>query len=138
MTDTNNKKEEIISFRVVGYGDDAGDKGPGKASTYALKTAQKIIFQIGTDDDEEGRGFDDISASKAGLKPDELEQLLFQADEYFGADKDDKLMALCSQIFHVEAVAQIPSEMFQPAMNLLKNQAIREGRIEGTLKKDDV
>ena len=132
------KMEEQINFNVYGYGDDAGDKAPGKASTYALKTAQKIIFQIGTDDDEEGRGGDDTHASKVGLTPQQLEELLFQADEYFGDDAPDKLMAMCSQIFHVEATAQIPNTMFQPAMKLLKNQAIRDGKIDGELKKDDV
>ena len=126
---------EEHSFKVIGYGDDAGDKGPGKAATYALKTAQKIMFLISTgDDDEEGRpseaGEHDAPAGAATLTPEQLDQLIFQCDEYYGDDSAKRLKDMCENIFHVEAVKKIPRENFQQALNILKNQAIRDGKIE--------
>lgn len=47
--------EEKVTCTVPGSGDDFGDKGPGKATSYALKTAILKMFNIETGEDEESR-----------------------------------------------------------------------------------
>lgn len=126
--------EAFISFKVSGFGDDAGDKGPGKASTYALKTAQKIIFLIGVkgEDGEEDR-IEDQAVSTVPISPEQVNEILFQADEYYGDDAKEVLKRMCEGAFagyNVKAIHDIPKELYQQALNLLKNQAIRDGKIE--------
>ena len=126
--------EACISFKVSGFGDDAGDKGPGKSSTYALKTAQKVIFLIGVkgEDGEEDR-IEDQAVSTVPVSPEQVNEILFKADEYYGDDAKDVLKRMYEGAFagfNVKAVQDIPKELYQQALNLLKNQAVRDGRIE--------
>ena len=49
------KPEEIVSHSAFAQGMDGGDKGPGKAHTYAMKTMLVKGFAIETGEDEESR-----------------------------------------------------------------------------------
>lgn len=126
------KPEEREVFMVEGHGEDAGDKAPGKASTYAIKTGRNKMFAITTGEDEEGRIADD-QLQKPGMTPmdpQQLDELLRRADDYFGDDADEVIKRMCEKIFEVDKAAAIPAQYHEQAMNLLKNQAIREKRIE--------
>lgn len=135
--------EQTLSFPVLGYGDDAGDKGPGKSSTYAMKTGQKVLFQIdiGKPDDDEDRPQGDEPEGPPTISAEQIQELLLQADEYYGDDAPDVLQRMCDGAFagyDVPAVKDIPAELFQSAKNLLKNQAIRDRKIEGEVAPDAV
>jgi len=132
--DPDDEKHFGISFKVSGFGDDSGDKGPGKASTYALKAGQKIIFLIGVkgEDGEEDR-IEDQALSTVPVTPEQVNEILFRADEYYGDDAKDVLKRMyegASAGYDVKAVQDIPKELYQSALNLLKNQAVRDGKIE--------
>jgi len=49
------KVEEKVTAVISGAGDDYGDKGPGKATTYALKMAILKTFNIETGESDESR-----------------------------------------------------------------------------------
>lgn len=124
--------DEKTELMVEGHGEDAGDKAPGKASTYAIKTGRNKVFAITTGEDEEGRIADD-QLSKPGMEPmdpEQLDELLRFADELFGEDADEKVERMCDKIFDVKKAAEIPAKHYDHAMSLLKNQAKREGKIE--------
>ncbi len=47
--------EDRAIVRVSGHGEDEGDKAPGKALSYAVKSAELKLFNISTGDDDEAR-----------------------------------------------------------------------------------
>lgn len=49
---------DCIDFTTVGYGIDPQDKGPGKALTYAEKTAHLKLFMIEAGDEDEAEHYD--------------------------------------------------------------------------------
>lgn len=59
--------EDRIVFNTMGFGIDPQDKGPGKAMTYAEKTAHLKLFMIEAGDEDEGEHYDD--AHKHEAKP---------------------------------------------------------------------
>jgi hypothetical protein len=133
---------------VLGYGEDAGDKGPGKSNTYALKQAQKTLFLISTGDDgEEDRlpdGHTDTQQELERISPEQVEQIIYTADKYFKGDSEARLRSMCDKAFasyNVSNVTQIPAPLFDQAMRLLKRQAVRDGIIaedDPTKGDDDV
>lgn len=132
--------EEKRTIDVEGWGEDASDKGPGKAQTYAMKYGRSKLLAISTGDDEEGRNPDDQIVAKPAITvtPEQISALLERADDYFGeADSTDQLSRMCNKVFSVSEVRAIPRENFQQAMNLLENQAIRLGKIDAPAKNSD-
>jgi len=130
--------DQNYCFPVEGIGEDAGDKGPGKASTYALKTGRKGFFSIAAGDDEEGRPDDakqGIGKPKAApLSPEHLDELLKVADELFGDDSSKAIANLCkSPGFMASEVSQIPDKFFNSAVKLL--QRWKESRQKRAAKK---
>jgi hypothetical protein len=66
--------EDRIVFNTMGFGIDPQDKGPGKAMTYAEKTAHLKLFMIEAGDEDEGEHYDepdkrDRKPAKAATKP---------------------------------------------------------------------
>ena len=49
------KPEEMATVRVQAHANDNGDKAPGKAATYATKTAILKMFSLETGEDDESR-----------------------------------------------------------------------------------
>jgi hypothetical protein len=58
--------KDRITVLVEAHAMDAGDKGPGKAMTYAAKTAHLKVFSIETGESDEGRyeALDDVISSE--------------------------------------------------------------------------
>jgi len=51
------KPEDYVEVPVYAFGDDGGDKGPGKALSYATKYALLKVLMLETGDSEESRTF---------------------------------------------------------------------------------
>lgn len=66
------KSGELIVFNVEAHALDTGDKAPGKAQTYALKSALKQLFLIDTGDAEEARVEDEVRARRESLEAGKL------------------------------------------------------------------
>jgi len=123
------KADETLVTEVSGWGEDAGDKGPGKCRTYAFKMGRKEVFSISSGDEGEEDRADasnqDMPAETDWIHPENLDDLLHHADELFGVDAEQQLEAMCEKIFRVNTVADIPNGQFERAKNLLTNKAKR-------------
>jgi len=124
------KPDEQRSIIVSGYGEDAGDKGPGKAQTYAFKAGRTKMFSIAAGDNEEGRIPDDKILSGPRISKEQVSDLLEKADEFFGDDSEKVLARLCDVVFDVKHINLVPADGFEAAMNNLHNKAKREGKVE--------
>lgn len=113
------------ALRVVGWGEDGGDKGPGKAHTYALKTGRKNLFSIAQGDAEEDR-LDDLKEGIGRpaydrISPVQLDEILKVSDELFGDDSEKALQALCeSPAFKIHELKAMPAAHFENAITLLE------------------
>ena len=61
--------EDRIVFNTMGFGIDPQDKGPGKAMTYAEKTAHLKLFMIEAGDEDEGEHYDEAHKQPKETKP---------------------------------------------------------------------
>ena len=118
------EREEGFGIKVEGIGEDTGDKGPGKASTYALKQGRKVFFSIAAGDAEEDRPDDaqeKISRPKpAPMSPVHLDEILKLIDDFGGEDSVKAMENLCkSQAFKGSEVAEIPDKFFESCITLL-------------------
>lgn len=80
--------DERITLRVSSHADDNGDKAPGKAITYATKSAILKVFMLQTGEDDEQRFEDEqeaSAASKAAHKESKAEWLREQAANIIGS-----------------------------------------------------
>jgi hypothetical protein len=131
---------ETLSIKVTGWGEDAGDKGPGKAQTYAFKAGRTKMFSIAAGENEEGRIADkDLSDNTPKLTPEQYSAMIEKADELFGDDSQDMLKLMSETLFGNVPLTQIPREMYPQAIDALerKKAAIeRRGKPETTA--DDV
>ena len=96
------KPEEKVTHSVFSQGMDGGDKGPGKAHTYAMKTMLVKGFGLETGEDEESRS-EKIENEKviSDEQAEELKLLLQETDsdvkafcKNFGCASVDSLLAL--------------------------------------------
>ena len=117
--------EDEHTFFTRGDGEDSGDKGPGKASTYALKMAQKILFCISADEREEDVIPPEELESQAvqTLIPQHVDQVLQLADELFGDNADKELNLMSHKLYGVDEARLIPIDQFGSAVTNLQNKA---------------
>ena len=125
------KPEEYIATTVSGWGEDAGDKGPGKAQTYAFKAGRTKTFSIAAGENEEARIPDEqLADPKAAetVSPEQISHIMEKADELFGDDSEAVLKRLCSHIFGIDALAKIPADQCQAAITALEGKAKRDSK----------
>ena len=120
--------KDTHSFIVRGDGEDSGDKGPGKATTYALKSGQKILFQIGSDETEEERIADEEISQRESLPVNDfqIDQLMQLADELFDKEANATLKLMANKLFTVADITQLPAIHFEAAMDNLRKKAAGE------------
>lgn len=112
------------SFVVSGWGEDAGDKGPGKAQTYAFKSGRTKLFSIAAGENEEGRIPDDqLTGSVAPtLTSEQYSALLETCDELFGDDSEAMMKLMCEKLFDGREPLKIPRDMFDVAVEALNKK----------------
>jgi len=119
VRDVGNK--EYITQRVDGQGEDAGDKGPGKARTYAFKGGRTTIFSIAAGENEEGR-LPEAELTEPTLSAEQFSAITEKADDLFGDDGPDKLQGMCEKLFKVDALVNLPAKYTDAAMAALENR----------------
>ncbi len=119
--------DEQVEVRSEAYADDAGDKGPGKAESYAVKYAYMKMFAMVTGEDDEGRIPDEVLSE---LTVGDIEKLqvamMAQAEDLFGIDQaEDVLNSLAKRRAHIESGnwLEIPAKQFQLCMKSLREKA---------------
>jgi ERF superfamily len=117
---------ERLEVQVDGWGEDSGDKGPGKAYTYAFKAARAKVFSISTGDGEEDRN-EEVSREEPTLSPEQVSALLEKADGYWGHEGGEKkIKGMCERVFKVKDLKEIYAKHFESAMAMLDKRAQQE------------
>lgn len=121
--------QEMITVQQVAFADDQGDKGPGKAASYAIKYALLKMFMIETGEDDEDR---DVDTGERGqtIADDQKAQadVYAVADELYGEDADKKLEAMAKRRFMVDAYTDIPIDRLDDVFRALRSNYQREQR----------
>ena len=109
------KPEEKVTHTAYAHGMDGGDKGAGKAHTYAVKTMLVKGFGLETGEDEESRaekkkGDEPVSDEQA----EELKQLLMETES--------DVKRFC-ETFGCDCVDNLKSNQYKRAMAMLKQKA---------------
>lgn len=111
---------------------DPTPQGIGSAMTYMRRYARMSILDISgaNDDDAEGS-----QPKIVVLKPEQADEIFTKADELFGDDADDILKSMCTNVFQVDAVANIPIAGFEAAMKALDNKKKRQAAKKAPTQK---
>jgi len=123
--------EDLLSIIVTGWGEDAGDKGPGKASTYAFKAGRVKLFSMSAGDGEESRIREENirPPEYERLTPRDIDEILVLADELFAEKADYAIKQMVEKVFNKTHLADIPADQLKVALTRLKNTAKRETKI---------
>ena len=122
--------QEFLEINVEGYADDSGDKGPGKALSYATKYADLKLFKIPTGEDDEAR-VEDVEELTVRDNENFAMDVRAKTGELFGEDHaNDKLQSLARRVFQVDDWLKIPLKHKQVILDKLDAQAARERETE--------
>lgn len=115
------------AVRVPAHADDRGDKGPGKANSYALKYAllKTFLIETGEDDEERIDPEDGADTRTMGEVEDVSNEVFAVATELFGDDAKRKLDVMARRKFNVKAWADIPVASYEQAILSLRSHHAR-------------
>ena len=112
---------DFIEGVEVGYGVDPQDKGPGKATSYAIKTWLINQFSLRGQPDENTTAMEGINDA-LGFISDSENATLRQAVEKTGANEEEFLAH-----FKVEGYEHFTKKQFGVALKLLEAKAKKQG-----------
>lgn len=113
-----------MSRCIEAHADDNGDKAPGKALSYAMKSFYLKVFAIKTGEDDEQRvDGDKVTERVEALTEPQLVELHAKAEELFGDDAQAVLSNMAEKVFRVDGYQNIQSKHFDVAMNKLRAKA---------------
>ena len=110
---------DFIEHTCVGQGMDAGDKGPGKAHTYAMKVMLVKGFGIETGEDEESRA--EKQEKLNIISADEYNQLAVYCVNTSGNWSETGLGLMSA--FNISGIQDLPSSKFNEALMRAKKHA---------------
>jgi len=112
--------DEKVTHSVYAQGMDGGDKGPGKAHTYAMKLMLVKGFAIETGEDEESRGEKlDKQNTINGEQINALKSLLVETVD--GDKKWSKLHGRLLSAYKIRAIELLPASKYEEAMGRIEN-----------------
>ena len=112
------KPEDFVEHTCVGQGMDAGDKGPGKAHTYAMKVMLVKGFGIETGEDEESRS--EKLEKLNVISQDQYNQL---AQYCVSGSEWTKTGQAMMSAYKVGSIADLPASKFNKAIERAKKHA---------------
>jgi len=112
------KPEEFIEHTAYAQGMDGGDKGAGKAHTYAMKTMLVKGFGIETGEDEESRA--EKQEKKNVISQDQYNQLAEYCVNGNGWSTTGKAMM---SAYKVSGIQDLPASKFDEALGRAKKHA---------------
>lgn len=123
-----NTKDQF-TVQQPAFADDQGDKGPGKAASYAMKYALLKMFMIETGEDDEDRDVDPGERGQCLVDDPKAQADVYAlADELYGADADTKLEAMAKRRFMVDRWQDIPMDRLDDVFRALRSNWQREQR----------
>ena len=104
------KPEDRLHMNVEAHANDYGDKAPGKACSYAQKTAMLKMFMMETGLNDEGR----IDSMQAELKPriTDEQALAIEAMLYDNDIPHDKFMAWLLRSIKADSISDIAADAY--------------------------
>jgi len=116
--------EDRVITHVHAEALDFGDKGPGKALSYAAKSADLKMFLIPTGEDDEERPAQ-ADMIPAPLSSENRADLFAKAEELFGDDAEDRLFGMAEKVFRIPDGdwAMIPRAEYKRAVATLEKRA---------------
>ena len=112
------KPDDFIEHTCVGQGMDAGDKGPGKAHTYAMKVMLVKGFGIETGEDEESRA--EKQEKLNVIDQDQYNQL---AEYCVNGDAWSVTGQAMMAAYRVGSLQELPASKFNEALTRAKKHA---------------
>ena len=120
--------EERFTITVEGHADEAGDKGPGKMASYAIKYAYTKMFAMAVGEAEESRILDEaLEDMTLDDAPKLRERLLAHAVELFETEDqaEEMLSALAQRRCRIESGnwGEIKVSMYERCVKSLNERA---------------
>ena len=109
---------DSFKVRVSAHANDHGDKAPGKATSYALKTALLKTFNLESGEDDEGR----IEAEPTTISSGQLIELRAHVEK-LRYPVDETLRALAEKVYSLKDIAELRAEYFDDAIRRLDAKA---------------
>lgn len=109
---------DYIVLVVPAHANDTGDKAPGKAMSYAEKSALLKMFLLETGEHDEER----IEGEPSPLSEEQVIQLEGMCEE-FGFPAEETLKALAQKVYKINDISELPSTGFDNAVKRLKKKA---------------
>jgi len=102
---------------VSGHGDDYGDKGAGKALSYAVKYAALKVLSLETGEDDEARVED---ARKPRIRDHQVAELM-EVCQRFGKDPGRVLARFAQAFYKLDSIEDLAAEDFEGAKAKLES-----------------
>ena len=116
---------QSISCEMTMYPEKSGPQPVGGVMSYLRRYSLCSLIGVAQfDDDARAATIDPDEYER--LSPEQIDEILVLADKHFKKDADAKVNRMLDKAFQVTAVADIPADLFDSAINLLNNQAKRE------------
>jgi len=116
---------QSISCIMTMTPDRSGPQAIGTCMSYLRRYSLCAMIGVAQfDDDAKSAEADPDDYER--LSPEQIDEILVLADKHFKKGADAKVDRMLDKAFQVTAVADIPANLFDSAINLLNNQAKRE------------
>jgi len=116
------KPDDFIEHTCVGQGMDAGDKGPGKAHTYAMKVMLVKGFGIETGEDEESRS-EKIDRQNIITADQYLQLSVYCIQACEGGQEWTPIGRKLMEAYKINDIAYLPQSKFNEALGKVKKHA---------------
>ena len=113
--------KDKVTACAGGFGEDYGDKGPGKAASYAVKTILLKSFNIETGESDESR-----QEQKPTPISDEQLITLREICESKGYEPEEKLKSLAERVYQLKDIADLPEIRFEDAKQRMDKLPMNE------------
>lgn len=110
--------EDVLTYPVHAHAEDGGDKAPGKAMSYAVKTVLLKAFALETGESDESRYQPDEIAYVTDEQVSDLRQLM--------SDTDTEESAFCGWL-KVDSIESLPAGRYDAARKALLKKAEKQG-----------
>jgi len=112
---------DTVSHTVYSHGMDGGDKGPGKAHTYAAKAMLKVGFLVETGEDEESRAEKMESETITQVMHAELARYCLEVVD--GTYQWSKLGTKLAQKYELSTLADLPKSKYREVLSVCKSRS---------------
>ncbi len=116
---------DSVTYTIGAVAEDHGDKAPGKAASYAVKTIFLKAFNIETGEGDESRKKQKL-VPITGFQIIELREIC----ESKGYNADEKLPSLADRVYGLKKIEDLPDAHFEDAQARLNKMPMVEAKEE--------